>query len=207
LPGPNRYLDHAKKSYELLCKIEEQVPSDMLPLYSGAFGRSRAKAELVYLIDSGRDQECNNDLTVADIRDDEKARILLRMSATVNNIGELGPLLEGILDQLIHAVNVERASVFLRDELTGSLQFAKGRNNRRESLTGAEKLDRSILAEVLREEYPIVSANVQTDPRLPNKKLMKSASSGKLLCAPLKLSDRVLGVLYADHSLPAGSLS
>jgi len=66
----------------------------MLPLYSGAFGRSRAKAELVYLIDSGRDQECNNDLTVADIRDDEKARILLRMSATVNNIGELGPLLK-----------------------------------------------------------------------------------------------------------------
>jgi transcriptional regulator with GAF, ATPase, and Fis domain/serine/threonine protein kinase/tetratricopeptide (TPR) repeat protein len=207
MPGATRYREHAQKSYELLCKIEEQVPSEMLPLYCGAFGRGRSKADLVRLIESGRDQESNSDIAVADIRDDEKARILLRVSATVNSIGELGPLLESILDQLIHAVRVERAMVFLRDELTGSLQFAKGRNSRHESLTVAEKLDRNILAEVMRQAQPLVSANTQEDPRLLHKGLINSFASRKLLCAPLKLSDRVLGVLYADHSSPAGTIS
>jgi transcriptional regulator with GAF, ATPase, and Fis domain/tetratricopeptide (TPR) repeat protein len=207
MPGASRYAEHAKKSYELLCKIEEQVPSDMLPHYCAAFGRSRLKASLVHLIELSRDPENNGGTAVADIHDDEKARILLRVSATVNSTGELGPMLESILDQLIHAVNVERAMVFLRDELTGSLRFAKGRNIRHESLTGIERLDRSIPAEVLRQERPIVSANTQEDPRLLHKGLMNSSASRKLLCAPLRLSDRVLGVLYADHSSPTDSIS
>ncbi len=206
-PEPNSSLEHAKKSYELLCKIEEQVPSDMLPLYWSAFGRSRAKADLVRIIESGREREAAVGVTVADIRDDEKARILLRVSATVNTIGQLGPLLESILDQLITALRVERAFVFLRDELTGSLQYAKGRNCRNESLTGAEKLDRTVLAEVFQNERPIVSANTRDDPRLHQRQCLQSSASRTLLCAPLKLADRVLGVLYADHSMPAGSLS
>lgn len=207
VPEPNSSLEHAKKSYELLCKIEEQVPSDMLPLYWSAFGRSRAKAALVQVIESARDRKDAVGITVADIRDDEKARILLRVSATLNTIGQLGPLLESILDQLIAALRVERAFVFLRDELTGSLQYAKGRNCRKESLPDSEKLDRTVLTEVFRNERPIVSANTKSDPRLQRWQHRQLPISRTLLCAPLKLSERVLGVLYADHSIPAESLS
>lgn len=205
--GATHYLDHAQKAYELLCKIEEKVPSEMLPFYSGAFGRSHVKAELAHLIESAADQERSSDASVADIRDEEKTRVLLRMSATVNSIGELDPLLEEILDQLIHAMVVERALIFLRDELTGNLQFAKGRNNKQEPLGVTARLDRYVLLNVLRQERPILSANAQTDPRMLNKQHVKPSSSGKLLCAPLKVSNRILGVLYADHSLPAVSLS
>ncbi len=206
-PEPSRCLEHAKKSYELLCKIEEQVPSDMLSLYWSAFGRSRIKADLVRLIESGRDPARSEGLAVADIQDDEKARILLRVSATVNTIGQLGPLLESILDQLIQALRVERAFVFLRDELTGSLQYAKGRNDHHESLRNAEKVDRNILTEVFHHERPMVSANTKNDPRLHGRRFMGASASMMLLCAPLRLSGGVLGVLYADHSSPAESLS
>ena len=207
MPAAGNYLDHAKKAYELLCKAEDQVPSEMLPAYCSAFDRSQIKEELARLIESGRDQESSAGVAVAEVRDEEKARILLRMSATVSTIGELGPLLEAILDQLVQAVKVERAFIFLRDELTGSLQLAKGRNDRQESLTGEKNLDRSILADVLKNGRPIVSANAHEDPRFRDKDRAVSHRSGKLLCAPLKLSDRILGVLYADHSSPAGGLS
>jgi transcriptional regulator with GAF, ATPase, and Fis domain len=207
LPPAGNYLEHAKKAYELLCKAEDQVPAEMLPAYCSAFDRSQIKEELARLIELGRDQESSAGVAVAEVHDEDKARILLRVSATVSTIGEPGPLLEAILDQLVQAVKVERAFIFLRDELTGSLQLAKGRNDRQASLTGEKNLDRSILADVLKNGRPIVSANAQGDPRFRDKDRAVSHRAGKLLCAPLKLSDRILGVLYADHSSPAGGLS
>ena len=206
MPGGNRYLDHARRSYELLCKIEEQVPSDMLPLYWGAFGRSRVKERLVRLIESGIDEE-NASIRVADICDEDKARILLRMSSTLNSIEKLNLLLESILDHLIHAMNVERAFIFLCDDRNGSLHYASGRSAGRETLMRAERLNRNILAEVVRSGRPIVSANIQDDPRLTQRDSTAPDWTGKLLCAPLKLADRVLGALYADDSSPAGSFS
>jgi Nif-specific regulatory protein len=207
LPSGDRCFGHAKKAYEILCKIEEQVPSEMLPAYCSAFERNRIKAELVRLIESEKDRERISGITVANIHEDEKARILLRMSATVNSIRDLSPLLDAILDQLIQAVNVERAFVFLKDELAGRLQLAKGRNGKQESLTGTEQVSQGILNEVLAQGRPILSANAQGDPRLLNRDKMDFFTSGKFLCAPLKLAGRVMGVLYADHSSPTGGLS
>ncbi len=188
MPPAGNYLEHAKKAYELLCKAEDQVPSEMLPAYCSAFDRSRIKEELARLIESGRDQESSAGVAVAEVRDEEKARILLRVSATVSTIGELGPLLEAILDQLVQAVKVERAFIFLRDELTGSLQLAKGRNDRQESLTGEKNLDRSILADVLKNGRPIVSANAQGDPRFRDK---DRAVSNQIRKAPVRPAEAV----------------
>ena len=102
---------------------------------------------------------------------------------------------------------MERALVLLRDELTGRLQLAKGRNSKQESLTRVAHIDSSVLEDVLLQGRPIVSANVQGDPRLLNKRHTDSMASGKILCAPLKLAGRAMGVLYADHPSPAEGLS
>jgi transcriptional regulator with GAF, ATPase, and Fis domain len=206
-PEDGKCLAHAERAYEHLCRIEDQVPSEMLPSFRDAFGRSRAKAELVQLIEMGRENEAKDDLTVAEVRDEDKARILLRMSATLGSVRELGPLLEAIIDQLIPAVKMENAYVFLKDELTGGLQLAKGRTDRRGSISSDKGVDRHILMDVLKRGKPFVSADAQKDSRISERGRVKPAAAGKILCAPLKLSDHVLGVLYADHSSPAESLS
>ncbi|HTY64184.1 MAG TPA: protein kinase, partial [Acidobacteriota bacterium] len=188
LPAEGNYMDHARKAHEVLCKAEDQVPSEMLPAYWAAFNRSRRKSELAYLIESGGEQECGTGVAIAEIRDEDKARILLRMSTTVGTIRELNPLLEAILDQLIQAIKVERAFIFLKDELTGGLRLAKGRNDQRQSITYERDLDRYILNDVFKKGSPIVSANAHGDPRFLNKDREITDKSGKLLCAPLKLS-------------------
>jgi transcriptional regulator with GAF, ATPase, and Fis domain len=63
-----------------------------------------------------------------------------------------------------------------------------------------------MLNEVCRFGKPFVSAHVQTDPRLPEKRSAALEKVGTVLCAPLKVAGRTVGVLYADHSQPAGSL-
>jgi transcriptional regulator with GAF, ATPase, and Fis domain len=199
-------LTHAARAYELLCKMEDRVPSEMLPAFYGAFGRSNAKLELVRLIESGKEQKRNRSIQTAQIQDQERTRMLLRVSATVNTIRKPDMLLEAILDQLIPAVEVERALVFLRDEATGKLRLAKGRNRMRECLSGTETTNRSILEAVFTEGKPIVSADVQQDSRIRRESKI-SARAGKLFCAPLKVSGRVMGILYADHPTAEKSLS
>ena len=67
---------------------------------AAAFDRSRDKGGTGAPDRIGQGAGSGAGVTVAEVRDEEKARILLRMSATVGSIGELGPLLEAILDQL-----------------------------------------------------------------------------------------------------------
>jgi transcriptional regulator with GAF, ATPase, and Fis domain len=199
-------LAHAKKAYELFCKEEEHIPSEMLSAFYDAFERSHAKLELVHLIESGREKAQNKEIPVTPIHDDENARILLRVSSAINSIRDLDPLLEAILDQLIPTIDMERALIFLKDRSTGKLLLAKGRNRYRESLSSMDAARFNIPKTVVSEGRAIMSADMQKDPRLNNKS-NTSKILGKLFCAPLKASGSVLGVLYADHSTPVESLS
>jgi transcriptional regulator with GAF, ATPase, and Fis domain len=197
---------HAKKAYEILCKEEERIPSDMLSVFYDAFERSHAKLELVRIIESCKERAINRETAADQIHDDENARILLRVSLIVNSIRELDPLLEAILDQLIPTIGMDRALVYLKDGSTGKLSLAKGRNKHRESLSSMEAARFNILKTVISEGKPIISADMQRDPRaIDNNEA--SGISGKLFCAPLKASGKVRGVLYADHSTPAEFLS
>jgi Nif-specific regulatory protein len=200
-------LDHAKKAYDCLCRLEDQMPPEMLPVFRGSFNRGQAKAELMGIMAAGQDPHRRTEIPDEGIYDDEKAWILLRMSKTVTTIRDLNPLLEAILDQLIQAMGMERALIFLKDESTGRLQLAKARTNRMESPSDIRTLNQDLLDEVCSRGVPIVSANLQRDPRVLGREPAAAKGSGRLLCAPLKISGLVLGLLYADHSQPAEILS
>lgn len=200
-------LDHAEKAYGYLCQLEKRVPPEMLFAYGNSFDRNRIKSDLVRVIEEGRLQAEQMSVTGSKIYEHDKDRILLRISAAVNSISDLDELLEEILDQLIKAVNVERAIVLLKDELTGKLHMVKGRNDRQASLLKADLIEGNIFDAVFEHGQPIVSANVQSDPRVLKQDLIISGTLGRIFCAPLKISGRTLGVLYADHSAPAQGLS
>ncbi len=203
LANADSCIAHAKKAYELLCKLEDQMPSEMLPAFYNAFNRSHAKLELIRIMEACR--EGNKDIPIGQTYGDENARILLRLSTTISSIREINALLEAILDQLIPALDVERALVFLIDESTGRLELARGKNNRRESLGEMEAAIRDISETVWIEGKPIITADAHRDPRM--NKRPTTSNFGKLLCAPLKASDRTIGVLCADHSSPSGSFN
>lgn len=200
-------VDHAEKAYLHLCKLESNVPSDILPQYNGSFGRSKIKLELAGILEKyrGRSQADNNAAT--EIQEIENTRILLHVSATVNSIRDLNPLLDAILDQLIQALSVERALIYLRDEASGKLQLAKGRQYEKRPVVNPERVIQNIVNDVCLDGRPFVTSNIEKDARISLSKNEISIYRGRLLCAPLKVSGRVLGVLYADHSAPIGSFS
>lgn len=204
-----RSLEHAEKGYACMCALENLVPTELLPLYRNSFERDRIKSDLLRIIGECRPAASSKDANTGagDLQDEDKSRILLRMSAVVNSSFDLDRLLDEISDQLIRAVDVERVFVFLKDATPGRLLVAKGRNNHRECLTAVDRGIMGIAEEVCRQVNPIVSLNARGDSRLQVPGVNGCLDMGKLLCAPLRLSGRVTGVLYADHSSAAETLS
>jgi transcriptional regulator with GAF, ATPase, and Fis domain/tetratricopeptide (TPR) repeat protein len=199
----DRSFQYAQKSYNCLCKLEDQIPADLITSFYAVFNRSLVKLGLVKLIEAGRNSAGYNEQPPFD---DDNARILLRMSASINSSTELSPLLERILDQLLSATSMDRGFVFLRDEITGNLALAKGRNSEHKNLFQEECISREILEYVSKEGSPIISANVMEDIRIKSEDSIKN-QTGKLFCGALKVSNRIFGVLYSDHTIPAKSIS
>jgi transcriptional regulator with GAF, ATPase, and Fis domain/tetratricopeptide (TPR) repeat protein len=189
---------YAQKAYDFLCKIEDHIPSDLLTSFYRVFNRGLVKLELVRLIEAGRKHSSSRSYSSSD---DDNVRILLRMSASINSGAGLSPLMEHILDQLLPATAMERGFIYLRDEESGKLVFAKGRNSSQKNLLKTESVPEDILLLVFKEGLPLVSADVSKDRRI------KSNQLGRIFCGALKAPDRIIGVLYADHRIPAETIS
>ncbi|HSW39750.1 MAG TPA: AAA family ATPase, partial [Acidobacteriota bacterium] len=147
--------EYAGKAYEYLCKCEDQIPSEMLPVFLGAYERSGVKLDLVRLIDAGGLKGAGRKKGIGSEGDEENTRILLRLSSTVNSFNELKPLLKSILDQLLPVIGASRAWVFLYDDGTKSLSPAVGRNALRETLSAPDGVCGRIMETVCKEGKPI----------------------------------------------------
>jgi transcriptional regulator with GAF, ATPase, and Fis domain len=134
-------------------------------------------------------------------------RTLLNVSSTINSIRDLDSLLESIVDQLIQALEIERALVFLKEENTTKLELAKGRNRKGESVQNLQQFSQELSDRVSRDGKPFLTADAAKDPRLGGSDKSGASSAGTILCAPLKVSGRILGVLYADHSAASDALN
>ena len=200
-------LQHAKAAYDSLCKLESRIPGKLLPAFRNAFNRNRIKSDLARLLGPAQGTDPRYGIVVSGVPDEDQARVLFRVSTAVNSIRDLDPLLETILDQLVQALGMERALVFLKEESPEKWKAAKGRGVKNESITAVVSPGPFMLEEVGRRGNPIISANVRQDPRLSGKKLILPGDPGRLLCAPLKVSDRILGLLYTDHPYPVEHLN
>ncbi len=196
---------HARSAYHWLCKLENRVPGEMLPSFRNAFGRNRVKTDLVRLIESKRYAAPGKNSLVSGDTGADQSRILFRVSATVNSIRDLDPLLGAILDQLIQAMDMERALIYLKEVSQENLKLAKGRSYAGENIIIT--VNQNILDEVGLRGNPIVSSNVAKDSRLSGKVLTVPGEPGRLLCAPLKISGRTIGILYTDHPMPLEELN
>jgi len=114
----------------------------------------------------------------------------------------LPDLLDMILDTVIEITGAERGFLILeRDE---DLSIECSRNIDREKVKKAElKVSRSITRQVLESSRPVLTGSAQHDPRT---RLFSSVADLRLesvLCVPLQLRGRALGVVYVDNRFEA----
>jgi Nif-specific regulatory protein len=121
---------------------------------------------------------------------------LMKVSTTINSIRGLDDLLERLVELLFEVVPAERGAILLTDEgsvetsLVFGLDRAQGKNQ-------AVKVSRTIVQQVLRDGVALL-ANVGASKSSHASESLALTRAHSVMCVPLLIFDRKLGVLYLD---------
>jgi Nif-specific regulatory protein len=126
---------------------------------------------------------------------------LMKVSTTINAIRGVEELQKKLLELLFEVVPAEHGAILLVDGEPGDFGSLLGLGRKGE-LQESLKVSRTIARQVLDRGVAIVS----NDPRgeqAPDAVSLIASRTNALLCVPLKMLDRTLGVIYLDTSDPA----
>jgi serine phosphatase RsbU (regulator of sigma subunit) len=108
------------------------------------------------------------------------------------------------MDEVIAAVRAERGFVMLR-EPDGKLVFRVARGMDHETIDDPQfQISRSVVDRVAHEGQPVLTSDAQADDRFSMRRSVMSLGLRSILCVPLSLQDRILGVVYVDNRLQKG---
>ena len=121
---------------------------------------------------------------------------------------DLGEVLQRILDQTMATLDVEAASLAMRDEESGDLEFRLALGMGAETLIGLRlPRGKGIAGWVAENGQPIVVSDVREDPRFDSSVDQRTgATTRALACAPILVQERVIGVLEAVNPRRGGFL-
>lgn len=125
---------------------------------------------------------------------------LMKISTTINSIRGLDNILERLLELLFEVVPAQRGAILLTNEgsfetsLVFGLDRAQGKN-------AAVNVSRTIVQQVLRDGVALLANDTAAETGLVTDSLI-AARTHSVLCVPLVLFDRKLGVVYLDSTQP-----
>ncbi len=130
---------------------------------------------------------------------------LSEVARAVNSSLDLSEVLNRVMDEIIRLTGAERAFLMLVDPATGTLEFRAARNMDRETIAdSAFEISRSVVYRVADDGESIVTTNAQLDPRFRGQESIVSYNLRSILCVPLRLRERITGVIYADNRIRTG---
>jgi putative nucleotidyltransferase with HDIG domain len=122
----------------------------------------------------------------------------------INSSLGLKRVLEEVMDTLIELMRAERGFLMLRDP-NGNLSVRIARGIAQVNLDEAAfKVSRTIVRKVAESGEPILTTNAQDDPRFEAQMSVAMFQLRSILCAPLKIKDELIGVIYVDNRARAG---
>ncbi|HET6975066.1 MAG TPA: sigma 54-interacting transcriptional regulator [Pyrinomonadaceae bacterium] len=125
---------------------------------------------------------------------------LMKVSTVINSIRGLDNLLERLLELLFEVVPAQRGAILLTNEGASetnrvfALDRARGKDQ-------AVRVSRTIVQQVLRDGVALLAGDAGEEKHLATESLI-SARMHSVMCVPLIMFDRKLGVLYLDSTLP-----
>jgi signal transduction histidine kinase len=144
------------------------------------------------------------------VRADEHSRLaaIYQVSHALGSSLVLDDALREVMDAVIRLTGAERGCIMLFDEAAGGLDLRAARNLERESLDKGEmEYSRTVVETVSRTGKAVLTTNAQTDPRFADQRSVLQFALRSVLCVPLKVKDRILGVIYVDNHVRTGLFS
>jgi signal transduction histidine kinase len=143
-------------------------------------------------------------------RADEHSRLaaVYKVSHALGASLVLNDALTQVMDAVVQLTGAERGCIMLFDEAAGGLDLRAARNLERESLSQKEmEYSRTVVETVGRTGKAVLTTNAQTDPRFSDQRSVMQYSLRSVLCVPLLIKERILGVIYVDNRVRTGLFS
>jgi sigma-B regulation protein RsbU (phosphoserine phosphatase) len=134
----------------------------------------------------------------------DRLTLLLHLTQAVNSSLDLDEVLERVIDGVLTAVHAERGFVMLREN-DGRLTFRTARGIDQSTIeTPRFQVSRSVVESVAIDGQPMLTNDAMTDSRFSGRESVMMLGLRSILCAPLRVQDKIIGVIYVDNRLQAG---
>jgi len=134
----------------------------------------------------------------------ERMEALVGVGSTINSSLDLDHVLNKVMDTLIVLMQAEKGFLMLKDE-KGDFHVEIARDAKNHDLTEDDFLiSRSIVRQVLENEEAVLTTNAKDDPRFGQQASVAAFQLLSILCAPLKVKDELIGVIYVDNRAQSG---
>lgn len=135
---------------------------------------------------------------------DTKLGALMGVGRSINSTLGLQRVLEEVMDSLIELMRAERGFLMLKTP-DGQLKIRVGRGLAHTNLSeNSPEFSWTMLNHVANSGEAVLTTNAQEDPRFDKQESVAAYQLRSVLCAPLKLKDIVIGVMYVDNRAHAG---
>ena len=194
-----RSIEHGLRALELLRELLRPLPPRLQASFQAVRYRRDAMTELRWIeaLEGFAARSHRADVFGPDMSK------LLEINKRLNTEHDVTRLLEFIMDSAIVLTGAERGFLLLADEDeegAEGLKIKVARNIDRENIKNRKfKISTSIAERVMEEGEPIITVDAMEDQRYQEYLSIHNLRLRSILCLPLRLMGRTLGVLYIDN--------
>ena len=135
---------------------------------------------------------------------EKQIKALVGLGSVINSSLGLKRVLSEVMDSLVALMRAERGFLMLR-EPNGELIVQVARGLEKVDLNEAEfAISKTIVRQVVESGEVVLTTNAQDDPRFGQQFSVAAYHLLSILCAPLKLKNELIGVIYVDNRIHSG---
>jgi transcriptional regulator with GAF, ATPase, and Fis domain len=127
--------------------------------------------------------------------------ILLEINRSLASMRELEPLEHQLLAMIFEVIPADRGAILLSGGVSGEWQSTfglwRGHDGQR-----PVQVSRAVVGQVMNEGFGILSSNPGSDPALKGSESLLQSNAAAVLCVPLMVFDKLIGVIYLDTADP-----
>jgi transcriptional regulator with GAF, ATPase, and Fis domain len=137
------------------------------------------------------------------LRSDEHERVardlavLLKIGSRINLLRQTKDLQQEILNSIFEVVPVDRGAILLG---SGETEFSSVYGREREDKGKPLHISRTVVDKVLAEGVAVFTNDIRTSESLSTAESLVAAQISSLMCAPLIVFEKIVGVIYLDTS-------
>ena len=133
--------------------------------------------------------------------------ILVQVAKALISADDLATVLDKVMDLIFEFLQVDRGFLLLEEGDVLTLRISRLKSSRRQTSDGITPYSRTIVDMVVKQKVAILTSDAQTDQRFESGESIRMQQIRSAMCAPLWNGDSVIGVIYVDSPMHAGSFA